>query len=58
MESIPKEHQAIMPYLFLKDPEAFLEFLKKVFDAKENLRVMNKEGSGICMQKPLFLDTA
>jgi PhnB protein len=55
MESIPKEHQVAMPYLTLKDPEAFLEFLKKVFDAKENLKVMNQEGTGILHAEALVL---
>ncbi|MEQ1761642.1 MAG: VOC family protein [Pyrinomonadaceae bacterium] len=32
--NIPKGHQAIMPYLMLNDATAFVEFIKKVFDAE------------------------
>jgi uncharacterized glyoxalase superfamily protein PhnB len=33
-----------MPYLVVKDPEAFIEFIKDVFDAKEMLTVPDEEG--------------
>jgi uncharacterized glyoxalase superfamily protein PhnB len=33
-----------MPYLVVKDPEAFIEFIKDVFDANEMLTVPDEEG--------------
>jgi len=44
---IPEGYQAVMPYLLIKESEAFLEFLKRVFDAKEKMKVMNQEGKNI-----------
>ena len=32
--NIPNGHQAVMPYLILDDAGAFIEFIKKVFDAE------------------------
>ncbi len=31
---IPKEYQAVMPYLMMEDAAAFIEFAKAVFDAE------------------------
>ena len=45
--NIPEGYQGVMPYLIIQDSEAFLEFLKKVFDAKEKKKVMNQEGTNI-----------
>ena len=33
--NIPKNHQVIMPYLIVKEAGKFLDFIKRVFDAKE-----------------------
>src|SRR5687767_4415770 len=32
--NIPKGHQAVMPYLMMDDAPAFIDFIKKVFDAE------------------------
>lgn len=42
---IPDQYLPIMPYLILDKATAFLEFTKKVFEAKEQLIVPNKDGS-------------
>jgi uncharacterized glyoxalase superfamily protein PhnB len=35
---LPKGHQAVMPYLILKGAADFIDFAKKVFNAKETAR--------------------
>ncbi|HEX6278944.1 MAG TPA: hypothetical protein VFZ49_02910 [Pyrinomonadaceae bacterium] len=42
--SIPKHYSPVMPYLVLKDAEGFIDFITKVFDAKEILRVNDDNG--------------
>lgn len=42
--SIPKHYSPVMPYLVLKDAEGFIDFITKVFDATEILRVNNDDG--------------
>lgn len=41
---LPEGHQTVMPYLIVKDAEKFLEFLKKVFQATEKLKVPGPSG--------------
>jgi PhnB protein len=36
---IPAHYSPVMPYLVLRDAEGFINFIKKVFGAKEMLRV-------------------
>lgn len=40
---VPKNYQAVMPYLILKDAAAFIKFAEKVFDAKEVMKEMRDE---------------
>ncbi len=40
---IPKGYQAVMPYLILKNAQGFLEFTKKVFNAKEKFKELRDE---------------
>ena len=40
---IPSTHQTIMPYLIVLNAEQFIDFMKKVFDAKETSRHMRDE---------------
>jgi PhnB protein len=40
----PKEHQSVMPYLIVKGADELIEFLKKVFDAEDQGRVLRAEG--------------
>jgi PhnB protein len=37
--NIPKGHQAIIPYLIVKNAAKLIEFTKNVFDAKETFRM-------------------
>lgn len=46
--NIPKGHQAIMPYLMLNDAAAFIEFIKKVFDAEMTHESMRDGVVGHC----------
>lgn len=43
--SIPEHYSPIMPYLVVSDANAFIEFITRVFDAKEMLNVANDDGS-------------
>jgi len=42
---IPGGYQQIMPYLIVKDANAFLAFMQKVFGATEKLKVMRDEAT-------------
>ena len=42
---IPKEYNPIMPYLIIKGAEGFVDFMKVVFNAKEQLIVPNPDGT-------------
>lgn len=42
---IPDEHQALMPYLILKDAANFMAFTKEVFQAKETALHNMEDGS-------------
>lgn len=46
--NIPKGHQAIMPYLMLDDAAAFIEFIKKIFDAEITHESMRDGVVGHC----------
>jgi uncharacterized glyoxalase superfamily protein PhnB len=46
--NIPKDHQAVMPYLMLNDAAAFIEFIKKVFDAEMTQESMRDGVVGHC----------
>ena len=39
-KAIPKNHQAVMPYLIVENANAFIDFLKDVFDGLELNRHM------------------
>lgn len=39
---IPEGYQQVMPYLILPDAEKFMEFVQKVFGAKEKYKVMSE----------------
>lgn len=41
----PKEHQPVMPYLIVKGADKLIDFLKKVFDAEEQGKVLRSEGA-------------
>ena len=43
--SIPAHYSPVMPYLILSDAEAFIDFIKTVFDAEELFRVNTDDGS-------------
>jgi len=40
---IPENHQAVMPYLIVKDAARFIRFMEIVFDAKETHKFMRDE---------------
>lgn len=42
---IPENYNRVMPYLILKNPEGFLDFTKKLFNAEELMKVKNDDGS-------------
>lgn len=46
--NIPEGHQAVMPYLMLEDAAGFIEFIKKVFDAKMTHQDMRDGTVGHC----------
>ena len=46
--NIPNGHQAVMPYLILDDAGAFIEFIKKVFDAEMTHEAMRGGIVGHC----------
>ncbi len=43
--NIPEGYNRVMPYLILKNPEGFLEFMKNVFGATEKMCHKNEDGS-------------
>lgn len=43
---IAKGHQPLMPYLILKNAEAFIEFTKRVFNATEIYKGLRNDGGG------------
>lgn len=44
--NLPSGHQTIMPYLILKGAAQFIDFTKKVFDAKDsNEQVLRDDGT-------------
>ena len=44
--NLPSGHQTIMPYLILKGAAQFIDFTKKVFDAKDsNQQVLRDDGT-------------
>jgi len=44
--NLPSGHQTIMPYLILKGASRFIDFCKKVFDAKDsNQQVLRDDGT-------------
>ena len=45
--TIPEKHQAVMPYLILAGAARFIEFTKKVFDAKETALYPRENAEGI-----------
>ena len=46
---IPNEHQPLMPYLILKNADAFIEFTKTVFGAKEIFKSYRDNDNKIIM---------
>lgn len=44
---IPEGYQAVMPYLILKNAEAFIDFTQKVFDAKVLSRHLREDGKTV-----------
>ncbi len=44
---IPKGHQAVMPYLMLKDAQQFIDFAKKVFNANLTFSSMREDNKTI-----------
>jgi PhnB protein len=42
---IPATHQALMPYLIVKNAREFIAFMQKVFGAKETYRAMRDENT-------------
>jgi uncharacterized glyoxalase superfamily protein PhnB len=40
----PSHYSPVMPYLVVADAEAFIGFIKTVFDAEEKLRVNDEDG--------------
>ncbi|HAD97275.1 MAG TPA: VOC family protein [Cryomorphaceae bacterium] len=41
---LPEGYQALMPYLILKDGRTFLDFAKKVFNAREKMYHEHEDG--------------
>jgi uncharacterized glyoxalase superfamily protein PhnB len=42
---IPEQYNQLMPYLILREAQSFREFMKRVFDAEEQLTVPGKDGT-------------
>ncbi len=42
---LPEYYQPIMPYIVVEDADAFIEFIRAVFDAEEKLVVRGTDGS-------------
>jgi uncharacterized glyoxalase superfamily protein PhnB len=45
--NIPEGYQAVMPYLILNDPEGFIEFTQKVFNATPKYKELREDGHTI-----------
>src|SRR5690348_6710780 len=45
--NIPEGYQAVMPYLILNDPEEFIEFTQKVYNATSKYKEMREDGHTI-----------
>ena len=43
--TIPSHYSPVMPYLVVSDADAFIGFIRNVFDAEEKLRVNSDDGS-------------
>lgn len=41
---IPPQYNRVMPYMIIPDAAAFVDFMKKVFDAEEQMIVPRSEG--------------
>jgi PhnB protein len=52
---IPKNHQAVMPYLMLNDSRKFIEFAKSVFDAVLGMQRMRDDNEGLIMHAELSI---
>lgn len=44
---IPENYQAVMPYIIVNDAKGFMDFMKSVFDAKEQYKEMDNESKKI-----------
>lgn len=53
---VPEHYNPVMPYLMIKDTNAFINFMKTVFNATEQIIVPNADGS--LMHGELRLDDA
>lgn len=53
--NIPKEHQAVMPYLILKGAKRFSDFAETVFDAKR-LHVSHREDGKTIMHAEVQIE--
>jgi len=47
--NIPKEHQAVMPYLMLEGAQKFTDFIKTVFNAEITQQHQRTDQSGLLM---------
>jgi PhnB protein len=52
---IPKNHQAVMPYLMLNDSRKFIEFAKSVFDAVLGMQRMRDDNEGLIMHAEISI---
>jgi PhnB protein len=43
--SVPEGYHSVTPYLFVDGADRLIEFVRKAFDAKENLRLPRDDGS-------------
>ena len=43
----PEHYSPVMPYVIASDAEGFMEFIRRVFDAEEKLRVNGEDGSAM-----------
>ena len=41
--AIPEGYQRVMPYLIIKNATAFFNFMRKVFDATEKMKIMRDD---------------
>ena len=42
---MPDHYSPVMPYIIVSDADGFIDFITKVFDAREELRVNTEDGS-------------